>query len=198
MELSSLDQLTALLQNCKIYLQPWLEVLGALWVFNIINWLSGSQLNYLGIYPRSLSGLIGIPLSPILHRNFSHLFFNSIPLFFLGLALLTTKGPIEFCWITLVVILLGGCGVWLCGRKSIHIGASGLISGYFGYILTSAYTQPNAITILLAVMAAYYFGGIFFGIFPGKKEISWEAHFFGFVSGIGCAYMPNLLLYFIH
>jgi membrane associated rhomboid family serine protease len=196
MPLDFINQISLFVETSKLYVKPMLEILGALWAFNILNWIVGSPLNYLGILPRNFFGLIGIPLSPFLHRNFTHLLFNSIPLFVLGLALLTSDGVIGFCWITLVVTMAGGLGVWLCARPGIHIGASGLISGYFGYILVSAYTQPSVITILIAVLAAYYFGGIFLGIFPGKKDISWEGHLFGFLSGVLCAYLPNLLFYF--
>ena len=57
-------------------------ILLVMWAVNIFNWVLGSPLNILGIYPRSLFGLIGIIFAPILHGNFNHLFFNSIPLFF--------------------------------------------------------------------------------------------------------------------
>ncbi len=112
--------------------------------------------------------------------------------------LLVTKGALDTIWITIVITVLGGLGVWLVARKGSHIGASGLISGYFGYVLISAYVQPGVVTVITAFVALYYFGGLFFGIFPGKKDVSWESHFFGFVSGILCAYIPNLLVYVIH
>lgn len=193
------NELTTFIRQSAFYLKPWLEVIGVIWCINILNWVCGSRLNYyFGIYPRNVFGLIGIPFSPFLHQNFTHLFFNTIPLFVLGLALLSSEGTLNFCWITLVIVILGGLGVWLVARKAMHIGASGLISGYFGFILISAYTAPTFITILLAVMAAYYFSGIFLGLFPGKKTISWESHLFGFLAGVGCAYIPNFLRYFIH
>lgn len=193
MSLPFVDELNLLLQHVQVYIKPWTYVLAALWAVNIVNWVIGSPLNYLGIFPRHVTGLIGIIFAPILHRNFTHLLFNSIPLFFLGLAILTADGPMQFYWVTLVVTVLGGFCIWLFARPGIHIGASSLISGYFGYILISAYRQPGLITILLAVLSAYYFGGIFAGLFPGKKFVSWEGHLFGFLAGILCAYLPNLL-----
>ncbi len=186
------QEIDILMQSSQFYLKYWAAIIGALWVLNILSWLAGSPLNLLGIYPRKLPGLIGIPFSSIPHQNFSHLLLNSIPLFFLGMALLITRGTSETIWISLVITIVGGFGVWLFARKGLHIGASSLVSGYFGYILISAYTQPGIITVLLALVALYYFGGIFFGIFPGKKETSWEGHLFGFLSGVLCAYLPNL------
>lgn len=191
------NELTQFIHKSEFYLKPWLMIIAVVWGINIVNWILGSKLNYyLGIYPRNIFGLIGIPFSPILHQNFTHLFFNTIPLFVLGLALLSLEGLVGFYWTTLVIIIVGGLGVWLFGRKAMHIGASGLISGYFGFILISAYTAPNFITILLAIMALYYFGGIFLGLLPGKKTVSWESHLFGFLAGILCAYIPNGFTYF--
>lgn len=185
------NELNIFMQNSRIYIVPWLTSIGILWIFNIFNWVIGSKLNVLGIYPRRLSGLIGIIFCPLLHQNFNHLFFNSIPLFVLGLALLA-RGIIVFYWVTIVVTLLGGFAVWLMGKRSIHIGASGLISGYFGFILVTAYLQPNFTSIVLACLVLYYFGGIFLGIFPQKEKVSWESHLFGFLSGIASAYLPKL------
>jgi len=183
------------IQHSEFYLKPWVEVLAVIWCVNILNWIIGSRLNILGIYPRHLYGLIGLIFAPFLHQNFGHLLFNTIPLFFLGLAILTQDGTISFCCVTLIIMVVGGFGVWLFARKGMHIGASGVISGYFGYILISAYTQPSIITVLLAILAMYYFGGIFLGLFPQEKKTSWESHLFGFLSGVLCAYLPSTLLH---
>lgn len=190
-------ELNDFINHAKLYLIPWLFCLGILWLINILNWITGSRLNILGIYPRNLFGLVGIPFSPLLHGNFSHLFFNSIPLFALGLILLA-RGPDVFFQVTMAVTLLGGLGVWLFGRKSLHIGASGVISGYFGFLLATAYFNPSMISILLALLVIYYFGSIFFGIFPQEEKISWESHLLGFLSGIAYAFWwknqsPNFL-----
>lgn len=184
------DQLNVFTEKSQIYLWPWLYCIGALWVINILNWISGSKLNILGIYPRHFFGLIGIFFSPILHQNFNHLFFNSIPLFVLGLIVLT-KGINLFVTVTLIITLLGGLLVWIAGRSAIHLGASGLVSGYFGFLMATAYTNPSFSSAVLAVLVAYYFGGIFLGIFPQEDKISWESHLFGFISGIVSAYLTT-------
>lgn len=182
------DQLNTFVQVSQFYLLPWLYCFAGLWGFNILNWVLGSPLNIFGIYPRHLFGLLGIILSPILHKNFSHLFFNSIPLFALGLAILARGLPL-FLKITVVIIVLGGLGVWLFARRALHIGASGLVSGYFGYILATAYFEPSLTAFLLAMIVVYYFGSIFLGIFPQEDKISWESHFFGFIAGIASAFL---------
>jgi len=183
-------QIQEFMQKSDMYLVPWSIFLGSLWAVNILNWICRSPLNYLSIYPRHLLGLPGIIFSPFIHQDFTHLFFNSIPLFALGLVILAKVGFLGFCWISGIIALVGGLGVWLFARVGLHLGASGVISGYFGYVLMTAYTAPSVISVLCAVLAIYYFGGIFLGIFPSEEHISWESHLFGFLGGVLCSYLP--------
>ncbi len=182
-----IEELDIFVKTTQVYLMPWLYCFAGLWGFNIINWVCGSPLNIFGIYPRHIFGLLGIIFSPVLHKNFNHLFFNSIPLFALGLVILA-KGLSLFLEITSLIIILGGFGVWLFARRALHIGASGLVSGYFGYILATAYFNPSGTALLLALVVLYYFGSIFLGIFPQEAKISWESHLFGFLAGIASAF----------
>ncbi len=155
-----------------------------LWSIQILNWLCGYRLNQFGILPRTFRGLIGIVLSPFLHGNASHLFFNTIPLLVLACFILV-GGKTLFFSVSISIILLSGFLVWLLGRRAIHIGASGLIMGYWGYLLVSAFLYPSLLTIVLAIVSVYYFGGLFFGLFPSsEKNVSWEGHLFGCLSGI--------------
>ena len=195
MNFDLMNQLHVFMQRSELYLIPWTKVLGLIWCINIGNWLIGSRLNIFGINPRTKFGLLGIPISPFLHQNFNHLFFNTIPLFILGLAIMARDGATLFCVITVIIMIIGGLGVWLFARKGLHIGASGVISGYFGYILMIAYTEPSITTVLLAVLAVYYFGGILIGLFPQEKRTSWESHLFGFMAGVLCAYLPAILAF---
>lgn len=177
------NELNYFFDKSQTVMTPWLIGIAALWVFNIINWLMGSVFNILGIYPRHFRGLIGIIFAPFLHQNFNHLFFNTIPLFALGLMLLSL-GTALFAWVSVCVMGVGGLLVWVFGRRALHIGASGLVSGYFGFIVVAAYFQTSVITVLVAGIALYYFGGIFLGIFPKEEKVSWESHLYGFLSGI--------------
>ena len=181
------SDLTLELQNftdtSKQYIVPMLAIIGGLWAFNCLNWLTGSKLNSLGIRPRKIRGLIGIVFAPILHADFTHLLFNTMPLFFLGLFVMT-QDMTKFIWATVIITFIAGFGVWLIGRRGNHIGASALIAGYFGYILASAYKQPTISTIFCAVIALYYFGSILFSLFPTKQGTSWEGHLCGFLGGL--------------
>lgn len=165
------------------YLPTALVLLGGLWLFNIANWALGSPLNVLGIRPRKMMGLIGILFAPFLHGNFSHLLFNSLPLVALGLFVMTL-GLEQFYLATVIICVLSGLSVWLIGRRGIHIGASSLIAGYFGFLLAVAYHHPSITTLFAAGVAVYYFGGILLSLFPTQDSVSWEGHLSGFLSGV--------------
>lgn len=157
--------------------------LGIIWGVHILNLLFGRGLLIFGILPRTIPGILGIFLCPFLHGSFNHLFFNSIPLFVLG-GLVLLKGKLVFYTVSLTIIILSGLVVWLVGRKAIHVGASGLIMGYFGYLIVLAFKQPSASTIFVVIICLYYFGGLISDLVPHKEEVSWEAHVFGFFAGI--------------
>ncbi len=163
-------------------------LMSTLWGVNIVNWALGSPLNILGIYPRSAWGLLGIIFAPILHGNFNHLFFNSIPLFVLGMFILMLGQNLFIC-VTVILAIMEGLLVWIFGRKALHIGASGIIAGYFGFVLGLAYFYPTIISLILGFVTLYYFGSILLGIFPSSALVSWESHLAGLLSGVVLIYV---------
>jgi membrane associated rhomboid family serine protease len=171
-----------------------IEIIGIMWAVHIVNFISGYSLNNLGIRTRKLSGLAGILFSPILHGDFNHLFFNTIPLFVLS-DLVLLDGRVVFYCVSLSIIILSGFLIWLLGQRGTHIGASSLIMGYFGYLLARAYFHVTGATIILAGVCIYYFGGLLLSVFPGaKKNVSWEGHIMGMLSGVFVAYfLPYIL-----
>lgn len=185
-------------ETSKNYIPQMLTLLGAMWIFNFINWKTGSLLNKYGIRPRRLIGIPGIFFAPLLHGNFTHLLFNSVPLFFLALFAMSLD-LVLFYWATVFIMILSGVGVWVVGRRGIHIGASALIAGYFGYVIASAYQQPTFATFFCAGVALYYFGGILFSLFPTEEKTSWEGHLTGFLAGLAamfiCSYFKDELYY---
>lgn len=161
-----------------------------LWIIHFINVLLHYRLNIFGVYPRNAWGLIGIPCFSFLHGNFNHLFFNSIPLIVLTNFMLL-NGMQKFIHISVMIILISGAALWLFGRRAIHIGASCLVMGYFGYLLVNAYQHPSLLTIILALVCLYYFGGLLGEFFPSQEKISWEGHIFGFIAGLAAVYIFN-------
>ena len=175
----------------RLYYLEALKWLGVLWLINIINWkFLHRRLNVLGIYPRHPIGLVGIIFAPILHGDFTHLLFNSIPLFFLSILMMSLSVPI-FYEATIIIAVLSGFAVWCIGRKGIHIGASALISGYFGFVLGMAYRNPTFTTFFCAALALYYFGGILLSLFPSEEKMSWEGHLSGFIAGLVALYITT-------
>lgn len=163
------------------------SIVGALWVLQLLNGVCHYRLNRLGIYPRRCWGLIGIIFSPLLHKDFRHLFMNSIPLFIL-LCFIFLYGTRMAIQLTAVLVLLSGFGIWLFGRRGIHIGASALVMGYFGFILAIAIHTYNLLAIIIAAICLFYLGGLFASLFPTKDQVSWEGHLAGFVAGIVYAF----------
>lgn len=165
-----------------------LFIIAGLFIIHILNWLTGYRLIILGIYPRKWFGLPGIVFHPLLHGDFNHLFFNSIPLFVLASFILLSGVPTFIC-VTFTIILLSGIAIWLVGRPSYHIGASGLIMGYLAYLIMNTYQQPSIISIGVVIVCLYYFGSLLFHLFSFEKKLSWEAHVFGFLAGIAANYI---------
>jgi membrane associated rhomboid family serine protease len=136
----------------------------------------------LGIIPRTLRGLPGIFFAPFLHANFNHLFFNSIPLVVLSNFILMC-GFQDYLMISGLITVLSGLAIWCLGKPGLHIGASALVTGYWGFLVNHMYQASIATQIILGIVCLYYFAGLFFGIFPGKKGVSWEGHLFGLLAG---------------
>lgn len=180
---SILNQFQNIAAQLKENLPLALFLVAGLWLIWLINWILGYRLNYFGIYPRHLFGLVGIPFHPFIHGSFNHVFFNSVPLFAL-LTLLLTNGIPNLICTTVSITLLSGFAIWLFGRRALHIGASGLIMGYFGYLLVQAYRHPSASSYVLAAICIYYFGGLLLSIFPKEEAVSWEGHLLGLFAGI--------------
>ena len=140
-----------------------------------------------GIRPRVETGLWGIPLAPFLHRGFGHLLANTVPLLVLGW-LVIVRSRRDFLWVTAVAVALGGLGVWLFGRPhSIHLGASGLVFGYLGYLFLRGYWERSLSAVLLALVAGLLYGTALWGVLPTRSGVSWEGHLFGFAGGSAAA-----------
>jgi membrane associated rhomboid family serine protease len=161
-----------------------------LWLVEIADRLFWhGRLDGLGIYPRSWRGLGQIWISPFLHYGFGHLFANSIPLLVLGWLVMVRSLP-EFVIVSLVAVLVSGLGIWLFGQSNtVHIGASGVIFGYLGFLLLRGYFEHSAAAVFLALAAGFLYGGMMWGVLPGQPGISWLGHLFGFVGGGLAAYL---------
>jgi membrane associated rhomboid family serine protease len=155
-----------------------------MWLVKIIEVLFETDLTGFGIYPLSIKGLPGIAFSPFIHDDFKHLFNNSIPLFLLSVALFYFYSEIAlkvYSW----TYILTGFLVWLGGRDAWHIGASGLVYGLASFLFFSGIIRKYFRLVALSLLVVFLYGEMVWGIFPGTyKNISWESHMLGFLSGI--------------
>lgn len=145
------------------------------------------RLDQAGIVPRELDGLPGVLWAPFLHYGFGHLLANTVPLLVLG-GLVAIKGTTRFLEVTIGVILLGGLGTWLFGRTGVHLGASGVVFGYFGYLVAAALFERKLRSILLGLTALVLYGGLVWGVVPTTERVSWEGHLAGLVAGVFVAW----------
>jgi membrane associated rhomboid family serine protease len=156
-------------------------------VFVVNNLILNGHLNQYGIRPRHIGGLPGIIWSPFLHGSLQHLFANTVPLAVLG-GILCLRGRNEFAIVAVMGVVLSGGLTWLTGRNAYHIGASGLIFCFFGYLASLAFFERKIGTLVLSIVCILGYGGIVRGILPTSSAVSWEGHLAGFVSGITLAW----------
>lgn len=167
----------------------WLAILLAtIWAIEVVNVISGYALNQLfGLRPRSLGGLDGILFMPFLHGSLGHTVTNTAPLLILGGLLAATAQRLVLP-ASIIIVALGGLGVWLFGATALHVGASGLIFGWFGFLLTRGVMERQLVPLLAATGVAFLYGTMLWGVLPGQPGISWEAHLFGAAAGIFAGY----------
>ncbi|MEL7256141.1 MAG: rhomboid family intramembrane serine protease [Pseudomonadota bacterium] len=159
----------------------------AIWGVQALNDITGYGLNILfGLIPRHVAGIDGVIGMPFLHGSYDHLISNTPPLLLMGglLALTATRALIA---VNGVIVLLGGALVWLFGETAIHVGASGLIFGWFGFLVARGVVDRSPITLATSLLIVVLYGSIVWGMVPGQTGISWEAHLFGALSGVAAA-----------
>jgi membrane associated rhomboid family serine protease len=170
-------------------LQSHAAILGGfvvlLWTIEIIDvFLFQGRLNDYGVRPRSLDGLEGILFMPFLHGSFAHLAANTLPFVTLGWLIMLQEIS-DFFVVSAITMLVSGLGVWLTGApNSVHIGASGLIFGYFGFLMLRGYFERSFSSILVSLIVGFFYGSLIWGVLPSQPGVSWQAHFFGFVGGV--------------
>jgi membrane associated rhomboid family serine protease len=157
---------------------------GSLWIVFAINTLLGGALVRFGIVPRSADGLAGIFIAPFLHANLNHLIANTIPFLIFGW-LVMLRDRRHFLPVTLYATLGSGLMAWCFGAPgSLHVGASGVIFGYLGFLLLSGWYSRSFTSIIISVGVAVLWGGTVMQVFPGTPGISWQGHLGGLIGGI--------------
>ena len=159
-------------------------VIGAVWAVSLVALSYGDALIYrLALVPRRIDGLLGIVGMPFVHGSFGHLMSNTMSLLVFG-AFLLFRGVRYYVMVSLGIVGLGGVLLWLFGREAAHIGASGVVFGYFGFLLTRGVYERSFQSVAVAGLVVLFYGGMIWGVLPGAEGVSWDGHLAGLVAGI--------------
>jgi len=169
--------------NFRLALAITLAFVGLLWLIQLSNWALDLGPGDLGVRPREWGGLIGIFLAPLLHAGFEHLISNSLPLIVSGTTLLYLY-PQSAGLVWPVVYVAPGIAVWLFGRSSIHLGASGLVYGFVSYVLVAGLVRRDRRAIAASLLVCFMYGALVWGIFPIQTGVSWETHLAAGIIGV--------------
>ncbi len=170
-------------EQTKILLMMFLTMWGAFFVTSI----TGGAFLWLGVIPRTLLGLRGILLAPFLHGSLAHIVSNSIPFLLLGW-LVILRDPRHFLPVTMISMVGSGLMAWLIGATgSVHIGASGVIFGYLGFLMLAGWFARSLASIAMSFVVIALWGGMVVGVMPGTVGVSWQAHLGGLVAGVYAA-----------
>jgi membrane associated rhomboid family serine protease len=178
------DEAQTLLTNARRAFFVMVGVLALLWIIQIINFAGGYQLNQtFGISARDVAGLPYILTAPFLHVSWAHIEGNSGPLFIFGF-LAAYRGLAKFAAVTVAVILISGLAAWFFeAAGTVGVGASGVVFGYFGYIMVRGLFDRRVIDVIIGAVMALCFAYQFSVLLP-HQGIGWQAHVGGVVGGV--------------
>lgn len=161
-----------------------LVLVALIWAVYLVGLVVGLDLSGFGVQPRDWGRLYGVLTWPFVHADRTHLMNNSITLIVFGAIISLRSSSWQFIGLSFMITLYAGLGVWLLARDASHIGASGLVFGYFGYIMTRGIYDGKISSIVISTGVMLLFGGMIWGILPTDSRISWEGHLFGFLAGV--------------
>jgi membrane associated rhomboid family serine protease len=168
----------------SFYTVLWFVIL--LWLIHIASTVSGLDLVRYGVYPGEISGLRGILFAPLIHGSFAHVFSNTLPLLVMGTDMLLGY-PRSSKYVFPIIYFGVGLLVWLFGRESFHVGASGIAFGLLAFVFVVGALRWDKRAIALSCLVFFMYGSMIWGIFPTEPGVSFESHFFGAVIGVLCA-----------
>ncbi len=177
-------QAEAVLAGARRALFVMVGVLALIWALQVANVADAYHLTRsYGIRPRDLTSLPNILTAPFLHFSWSHIEGNSGPLFIFGF-LAAYRGIAKFAAVTAIVVLTSGLAAWFSEPPhSVGAGASGVVFGYFGYIIVRGLFDRHAIDVLIGAVMALCFAYQFAVLLP-HQGIGWQAHVGGLAGGI--------------
>lgn len=158
-----------------------------LWLIHLMNWAADLDPSPFGIRPRQLAGAPGILTAPLVHGDFAHLVANSAPLAVVGTAMLFLY-PNASLRVLPAIYLGPGIAVWLFGRDSAHLGASGLVYGLVAYVFVAGLLRRDRRAIAASLVVAFMYGSLAWGVLPTREPVSWETHLAAALIGVASAF----------
>ena len=164
-----------------------LGFVAVLWLVHLMNWTLDLDPSPFGVRPRQASGLVGIVTAPLVHGDFAHLIANSVPLATVGAVMLFLY-PSSALRVLPAVYFGPGLLVWLVGRDSAHLGASGLVYGLVSYVFAAGLLRRDRRAIAASLLVAFMYGSLAWGVLPIRHGVSWETHLAAAVIGLALAF----------
>ena len=168
-----------LLQN---FIAPLLFVM-LLWIIKGVEINFHLQFSKYGLLPRNIDALTGIITVPLVHGDWQHLISNSAGLLVLGFLLFTFHREIAYR-VVIQIWLLHGVWLWLGGRTTYHIGASGIIYGLAAFLFFTGVFKKEKSTMTISLLVVFLYGSMVWGLMPFLQGISWEGHLYGGAAGL--------------
>lgn len=158
-----------------------------LWLIHLMNWAAALDPAPFGVHPRQLAGALGVLSAPLVHGDFAHLVANSAPLAVVGTAMLFLY-PSASLRVLPAIYLGPGIAVWLFGRDSTHLGASGLVYGLVAYVFVAGLLRRDRRAIAASFVVAFMYGSLAWGVLPTREPVSWETHLAAALIGVVLAF----------
>jgi len=163
------------------------SVTAAMWALVLFDvYVDGGRLDRLGVQPRDVNDLLDIFTAPFMHAGLEHMAGNTLPFLVLGF-LAAARGIVKFLAAGLIVIVVGGLGVWFTSSAN-TLGSSILIFGFFGYLVGRGIFERRLLDIAVAVAVVAVYGTMLVGVIPSDPAISWQGHLFGLIGGVLAAW----------
>ncbi|MQS13337.1 rhomboid family intramembrane serine protease [Streptomyces kaniharaensis] len=184
------SNLARLLSDSRRALFTMLGIQAVIWSVQLVNWLDDYRLSRdFGLRPQRLDELPEMFTMHLLHNSWGHIEANSWPLFVFGF-LAAYRGMRRFLLASLVIAVSGGLTVWLLESPgTVTAGASGMVYGYFGYVVLRGVLDRNLLDAAIGVVVAAIYSYLLIGILPGSPGVSWLGHLGGLIGGLSAAWL---------
>jgi membrane associated rhomboid family serine protease len=184
------DGARALVADVKVKATVVGSTLALLWTIHVVNALIfGGALAAYGVHPLTIDGLWGILFAPLLHGSFGHLLNNSVAFLWLG-PMTMMRRTRDIVSVSVIGAIVAGLGAWVFGGiGTVHIGFSGVIFAYLGFLLTRGVFERSFGGIAISALSTFWFGSMIVGVLPLTPGVSWQGHLFGFIGGVMSAWI---------